>query len=289
MAPRLRGIGHAVQGGDERQLARVRGAGQQVVGVRVVVGPHPQGQALVHRAAGEPVQLGGAGLEDRHAAVGGQLDGLVDPLVAGDPGPDVQHGRGHAGPQRLDHRVAAGHELGRLPRAARGPPGARRGRGRAGTGRVTETARIRSWTRHRNGGIRTPDASPERRDPERSRTRHRNGGIRRPDASPERRTGAGAGRGRALLGGVAGALGGGRRRPLALQLAPALAAGAGARLAGLGAARATAAFAARRRSAAGAGAVGGAQRFSSQRGPCGVSSTITPISSRPSRIASAVA
>ncbi len=33
------------------------------------------------------------------------------------------------GAQRLDHGVAAGHELGRLPRAARGPPGARGGRG----------------------------------------------------------------------------------------------------------------------------------------------------------------
>ena len=98
------------------------GPDQQVVGVRVVVGPDAERQALVQRAAGEPVQLGGADFEHRHAAVGSQLDGLLDPVVAGDPSPDIQGGRRHAGPERLDHGVAAGHELGRLPRAARGPP-----------------------------------------------------------------------------------------------------------------------------------------------------------------------
>ncbi len=290
--------------------------------MRVVVGPHAQGQALVQRAAGEPVQLGGAGLEDRHAAVGGQLDRLVDPLVAGDPAPkssDVQRGRGHPGAQRLDHRVAAGHELGRVPRAARGPPGARGGRGRAVPGPVSEATR--AGTRAVPGRVsRAPGSGtvPGRvsRAPGSGtvpggvsgaagagagpggvsgapRAGAGPGGVSRAagaGAGPGGvRRAAGAGAGGALLGGVAGALGGGRGRALALKLAAALAAGAGARLAGLGAARATAAFAARRRSAAGPGAFGGAQRFSSQRGPCGVSSTMTPISSRPSRIASAVA
>jgi hypothetical protein len=94
------GIGHAVQGGDERQLPSFGRALQQVIGVRVFVGPHAQREALVQRAAGEPVQLGGAGLEHRHAASGGQLDGLGHPLIAGDPG------RRRTGPRRARWRAA---------------------------------------------------------------------------------------------------------------------------------------------------------------------------------------
>ena len=74
-------IGDAVQGGDQRRWTGVGGAGEQVVGMRVVVGADPECQALVQRAAGEPVEFGGAGLEHGHAAVGGELDGLADPLV----------------------------------------------------------------------------------------------------------------------------------------------------------------------------------------------------------------
>jgi hypothetical protein len=83
-------VGDAVQGGDQGQLPGVSGPGQQVVGMRVVIGPDPQGQALVQRAAGEPVQFGGARLQDGYPAVGGQLDGLAYPIVVLHPRPDVQ-------------------------------------------------------------------------------------------------------------------------------------------------------------------------------------------------------
>src|SRR5271157_1936616 len=82
-------VGDAVQGGDQRQLPGIGGPGEQVVGMRVVVGTHAERQALVQGAAGEPVEFGGAGLEHRHAPVGGELDGLADPLVVLRTGPDV--------------------------------------------------------------------------------------------------------------------------------------------------------------------------------------------------------
>jgi hypothetical protein len=37
------------------------------------------------------------------------------------PGPDVQDGRGHGGPERLQDRVAPGNELSDISRAARRP------------------------------------------------------------------------------------------------------------------------------------------------------------------------
>ena len=52
-------------------LAGVGGPGEQVVGVRVVVRPDPERQALVQRAAGEPVELGRAGLEHGQARLVG--------------------------------------------------------------------------------------------------------------------------------------------------------------------------------------------------------------------------
>ena len=183
--PQVARVGDAVQGDDQRQLAGVGGAGEQVVGVRVVVGAHPQRQALVQRAAGEPVELGGAGLEHGHAPVGGELDGLADPLVVLDPGADVQGRGGHAGPQRLDHRVAAGDELGRVPgpRAARGPDGAGRRRGPAGRGR-------------RRGGGRRPGAAAgaaEAAAP-RGAARGGRGAWRRAGSAPCPRACAGRGR-----------------------------------------------------------------------------------------------
>ena len=192
-------VGDAVQGGDQRQLPGVGGPGEQVVGMRVVVGAHPQRQALVQRAAGEPVEFGGAGLEHGHAPVGGELDGLADPLVVLHPGADVQGHRGHAGPQRLDHRVAPGDELGRVPGTAR------RSRGRAGR--------------------------PERR----AGPRHRHAGRAAGTGHRGRRHGPARGGGRrAPLRRVARPHGRGRGRPLALELAPSLAAGAWPRLARLG-------------------------------------------------------
>jgi hypothetical protein len=76
----------------------------------------------VQRAAGVPVQFGGAGLQHGYAAVGGQLDGLADPVVVLDPASDVQDRRRDSGPERLDDRVAPGHELRRVPGPPRRPP-----------------------------------------------------------------------------------------------------------------------------------------------------------------------
>ena len=279
--------------------------------MRVVVGADTQRQALVQRAAGEPVEFGGAGLEHGHPAVRGQLDGLADPLVVLHADADVQGRRGHAGPQRLHHRVAPGHELGRVP----GP--ALRSRGGAG--------------RPEGGGtvVLTPATRPAR-----ART---GGPSRRSRSTPLR------GR-RAPLRRVARPHGRGRGRPLALELAPSLAAGARPRLARLRLAgpgtagpgtspgpvgrRTASTGATSRRTAstrttstgtastgtASTGTTGpsttrsgtttsgtatpgtarlrvpgSAQRFSSHRGPSGVSSTMMPIPSRPSLIASAVA
>ena len=49
--------------------------------MRVVVGPHPERQALVQRAARQPLELGHARLQHRHAPVGRELHRLADPLV----------------------------------------------------------------------------------------------------------------------------------------------------------------------------------------------------------------
>ena len=124
-APRLRGIGHAVERDDERLLARVRAACDQVGWVGVGVSLDPQRQALVDRAAGDPVQLRPARLDDRDPGVSGQHYGLPDPLVVVEPRPDVQRGRRDTGAQRLQHRVAPGYQLGPWrPRPVPGRPAA---------------------------------------------------------------------------------------------------------------------------------------------------------------------
>ena len=116
-------VGDSVQRHDQRFLAAGPGALQQVVGVGVVVRPDLQGQALVHRAAGQPVQFGPARLDHRDPHVGGEPDHLVEPRVGAVPGAGVERGGGDAGAQRLQHRVAAGHHLGSVAGAAgRGPP-----------------------------------------------------------------------------------------------------------------------------------------------------------------------
>jgi len=85
--------------------------------VRVRIRPDPQRQALVHRTTGQPVKLCPARLDDRDPGIGGQLDRLADPLVSVQPRSDVQGDRRHGGPQRLQHRVAAGDNLGRRARS----------------------------------------------------------------------------------------------------------------------------------------------------------------------------
>src|SRR5216684_2082876 len=217
--------------------------------------------------------LSGSCLEHGHAAVGGQLDGLADPLVVLHAGADVQDRRGHGGPQRLDHRVTPGDELGRIPGAAL------RTRGRAG--------------RH-EGRSRTVVLTPATR-PTRGW-----GGRRAPRGRGGRRAPRGRGGRRAPRGRVTRPHDRGRGRTLTLQLAFALAARARPRLARLRpAGPGTTGPGPTRPGPASTGtpgtrtarsrAPGSAQRFSSHRGPSGVSSTTTPISSRPSLIASAVA
>ena len=65
----------------------------------------------MHRPVGTPVELGLGHLEQRDAAVGGDLERLAQPPVALGALGDVQPGDRYAGPQRLDDRVAAGDPL----------------------------------------------------------------------------------------------------------------------------------------------------------------------------------
>jgi hypothetical protein len=50
----------------------------------------------VQDAAGHPVQLGAADLQDRDAPVGGETHRLLDPVVHVDAERDVERGRRHA-------------------------------------------------------------------------------------------------------------------------------------------------------------------------------------------------
>ena len=84
----------------------------------VVVRRHLQHQSLVRDRAAEPVELAARCLEHRDAGLGGQLERLAHPVVAVDALGDVERGRRHPGPQRLDDRVAPGHRL----RGRRPPP-----------------------------------------------------------------------------------------------------------------------------------------------------------------------
>ena len=60
---------------------------------------------------GHPVQLGLAGFQQRDAAFGGKLEGLLDAVVHFDPDGDVQGLRGDAGAECLDDGVAAGDDF----------------------------------------------------------------------------------------------------------------------------------------------------------------------------------
>ena len=67
-----------ISGGSPEAAARV----EQVVGVGVLVRRHPRREALVHRAGGEPVELGPRHLEQGDAALGGERERLPQPAVA---------------------------------------------------------------------------------------------------------------------------------------------------------------------------------------------------------------
>ena len=81
MAPRLRGSSDRVQRHDQRLGVRGQRGGEQIVGVGVLVRRQLQRDALVHRPAGQPVQLDPGDLEQRGAAVGGQLEDVAQPVV----------------------------------------------------------------------------------------------------------------------------------------------------------------------------------------------------------------
>ena len=74
-------VGHAVERHDQRRPVGLRGSVEQVVVVRVRVGRHLDGDALVHRPVGEAVQLGAADLEQRVVRVPGGADDLARAVV----------------------------------------------------------------------------------------------------------------------------------------------------------------------------------------------------------------
>ena len=81
-APRLRGSVTESSATIERRLAGLLGAGEQVVGVGVLVRRDPRREALVDRAVGEPVELVAGHLEQADAPLGGELERLAQPAVA---------------------------------------------------------------------------------------------------------------------------------------------------------------------------------------------------------------
>src|SRR5690242_6069748 len=113
--------------------------------MRVRVRPDPQREPLVDCTSGQAVELGAPGLDDRDAGVRCQLDHLADALVWVQPRPDVERERGYRGPQRFEHRVTPGDDLGR----ASGAPApvartARTARGAAGLPLAPSSSRRRS-------------------------------------------------------------------------------------------------------------------------------------------------
>ena len=86
-------VGHAVKRDDERE-SRPLSFGK-ILGMCVLVGAHPQRDALVDRAARQPVKLGRPRLKYRDPRLRRQLHGLRDPLVLLRPARDVQGHRGN--------------------------------------------------------------------------------------------------------------------------------------------------------------------------------------------------
>ena len=259
------GIGDPVKRDHQRVRAVV--TGDQVVGMRVGVWPDPQCEALVDRTAGKPVKFGAPGLDHGHSVIGRQLDCLADALIGIEPRADMQRQGGDPGPQRLQHRIAAGHHLGGTACASGARPASTV---RAPGAGPASTARAPAG----RAGPRSPAAT--------SRP------VLRLGACPVPRRallalGSGGGRRRGTpLSWMTRTLISRRRRALSLKTAPAVAAGARPRLARLG-------LAARTRSASALSLTARTHRESSQRGPAGVSSTTMPAACSWSLIVSAAA
>ena len=71
--------------------------------------------------ARDPIQVVPWHLEYRDAGIGCHSYGFGEPLVGLGAQCDVQRGRGHPGPQALQHRIAAEHDLGLVGLAGRPP------------------------------------------------------------------------------------------------------------------------------------------------------------------------
>ena len=95
-------VGHAVERDDQRRAVRLRRGVEQVVVVRVLVRGHLDGDALVDRAVGQPVELGAADLEQRVVRVAGGADDLARAVVGLEARRDVD--RGHRDARRAAPR-----------------------------------------------------------------------------------------------------------------------------------------------------------------------------------------
>ena len=125
-APRLRGSvteSRATMSGGSPMLG---GPVEQVVGVGVLVRRHPGGEALVHGAAGHPVQLAAAHLEQGVPCSAASRNASRSRPSRSAPSATYTAVIGHAGAQRLDDGVAPGDPLGvgRPWSRALGPRGA---------------------------------------------------------------------------------------------------------------------------------------------------------------------
>jgi hypothetical protein len=100
--------------------------------VGVLIGRHRQGEALVDRTVGEPVELDPRRLEHGETLLGGEGVGLLHPVVGLEIELHVQRLAGHARAERLDDGVATDDELGAVlagaHRGAAAGAGARCGR-----------------------------------------------------------------------------------------------------------------------------------------------------------------
>ena len=110
-APRLRGSVTPSSATSSGAVVDSRAQVEQIVQRAVLVRRHLQRDALVQHAAGAPVEFAARDLEQRQAAVAGDAHRLGDPLVGLDADRDVERGRRHLRPQRLDHRVASDQQL----------------------------------------------------------------------------------------------------------------------------------------------------------------------------------
>ena len=87
----------------------------------VLIRRHLQRDALMQPVGGDAIQIVPWHLKDGDAGIGGQSYGFAEPFVGLGAECDVQRGGGHPGPQALEHRIAAEHDLGVVGLAGRPP------------------------------------------------------------------------------------------------------------------------------------------------------------------------